>query len=149
MNLKVLRAVIALIAMIVLILISAWTDFDYMFNGKVVEGKLISAVRGKPGDSRDQRVFVGYSFLNENGALRQGNDELPRSWEVPQGSTIKVRYLPGTNRSRVDGNSDGYWLFALGVYGGVFALLFVVAYFMDDGTSQKKRKRKRRRPVEM
>jgi hypothetical protein len=59
-------------------------------------------------------VYVEYTFVYATLGHRTEPDKLPAQFEVPEGPTIAVRYIEGTDgASRVEENRDGYWRFAL------------------------------------
>jgi len=96
------------------ILVSAANDLRYSYWGQTTDAELIYAVRGQWKEPNDRAVYVEYAFVDATLGRRTERDKLPAQFEVPEGPTIAVRYIEGSEgASRVEENREGYWRFAL------------------------------------
>ena len=123
-----------------LVLAAAWAsiptyftyrEFVYSRFGRVVEAKVIHrAGGGRSGSRTPQPVLnVEYSYHDDTGQPQHGSDVLPSSSDVQKGQTIKIEYVPGSNRpSRVVGNKRSmatlWWIIGtMAAFFGGMALL--------------------------
>jgi hypothetical protein len=119
-----------LVLLSIAILFSACNDLRYGLFGQVTDAELRMAVCGNPYIPRDRSIRVEYEFADPDLGTRTENDTLPASWGVPGGQSIRVCYIPGRHgASRVDGNYDGFWLYAICFVSVVAAIVYGIVRF--------------------
>jgi hypothetical protein len=58
---------------------------------------------------------------------------------VPEGKTVAVRYIEGSDgSSRVEGNRDWYWMFALVFLAGIGLILALIVYWPEGKTATER-----------
>jgi len=114
------------------ILVSGANDLRYSLWGKTTDAKLIRATRGTWKEPNNQAVFVEYAFVDDVLGKRTERDKLPYWFDVPAGKTVAVRYIEGSDgSSRVEGNRDWYWMFALVFLAGIGLILALIVYWPE------------------
>ena len=103
---------VAAVAFVSLPTYFTYREFVYARYGKVVEATVThraGAWRSGGRNSPPRPVLnIEYSFRDDAGRPQNGSDVLPSGSDAQQGQTIKVVYVPGSDRmSRVAGNKPG------------------------------------------
>jgi hypothetical protein len=138
----------------ILFLISScftWSEMYYLLFGKTTDATVTNVseytVRGRFGSNRGNKLSINYSFTEQDGTFRKGDDTVSTSFSGIYNNKVKVQYTSGENgSSRLYGNTKTGWLIIF-----AFSLLVLVGFgswvayasFANTRETPKKKKKTR------
>ena len=140
--------ILGVVAVLAISTIFSLNDFRYFAFARTVPAIVVDrsvqaaptpvgAKRGTP------RIVVEYRYKETKGEERQGRDEVPMGWEIPEsGGTVPVEFLTGIEgSSRLSGHRNSL---ALAFWFGSLGSLGIIGFVLKREAQARERKRHRR-----
>ena len=117
-----MKFVLTIIALVLISLFMSCQELHYMVSGKTADATMNSRVENF--ENRMRRV-VGYNYM-DRGEARQKFVEVPMDWPGVGQPTVKVQYIPGSDTSRLYGQTNMVWVIIFFISLAVAAVAAVV-----------------------
>jgi hypothetical protein len=104
------KIILAIFLLFFVSMVMSCQELRYMVSGKTTDASLNTRLEysQRNGGKYVKRV-AGYSF-EDSGKNRQRYFDVPFDWSHAEDKSIKVQYIPGSERSRVYGDSNKGWV---------------------------------------
>jgi hypothetical protein len=115
------RAVLAVIVLLAIATFKSCEEARYTLWGETVEPTSATTrqvtTRGRRGSQR-QKLEVSYQF-DDAGKVRKEHEVVSLDYKVPD--PLRVQYIPGTTDSRIEGNTERFWLIIVAIALALFS----------------------------